>query len=38
VKTDSWWAALAAAAYLLTTLDAKKGPARTVRHAFHPAE
>ena len=38
VKTDSWWAALVAAAYLLTTLDATTEPTRTARHAVLPAE
>ena len=38
VKTDSWWAALAASGYLLTTLAASPAPGRAARHAVLPAE
>jgi O-antigen ligase len=38
VKTDSWWAAVAAGAYLLTTLDSTTEPTRTARHAVVPPE
>ena len=38
VKTDSWWAALVAGAYLMTTLDATTEQTRTARHAVLPAE
>jgi O-antigen ligase len=37
-KTDSWWAALAASAYLLMTLNASTIEARTRPHAVVPAE
>jgi exopolysaccharide production protein ExoQ len=39
VKTDSWWAAVAAGAYLLMTLDTTTTePTRTARHAVVPPE
>ncbi len=38
VKTDSWWAALVAGAYLLMTLNATTQPTRIARHAVLPAE
>ena len=39
VKTDSWWAALVAGAYLLMTLDTTTTePTRTARHAVVPSE
>ncbi len=38
VKTDSWWAALLACAFLLTTLDATKARTRAASHAVLPAE
>ncbi len=38
VKTDSWWAALVASAYLLTTLHPPAQPIRAKPHAVLPAE
>lgn len=38
VKTDSWWAALIASAYLLATLNIPTVQVRTVQHAVLPAE
>jgi exopolysaccharide production protein ExoQ len=38
VKTDSWWAALVAGAYLLMTLDATTEPTQGARHAVLPSE